>query len=428
MADPGEIALRMLDPTWSTLHGTVRQWLHHGRMRTWLARNAEATGVHQGQAMIVGASGGDSPMPMPEETETVVRFWLERTGRSRYEFFAEDGRIRHTIIDDLRSILMVPEHGDIVRTERNQPQSHGVWSGDPRVLVGNVQLRFGTEEVVAGRPAVRVETVPVPGEREMFPSHIPVVRGILAGQGGNASVDAASGLVLRYESRDGDGRPMSRHEFVAVGIDEPVPDEVFTYDIPPDRRERTPVERELELLEEHGVDTSGIDPEDPAAVRRALVERFRSTRLEQPAWAHGGPFPRARRPLAEIVDPLGPPPQDVDAAKAQIADALTALGPDGQPKAGRIERGEVLDAAGPERIHPLIRGKTVTTELLDVVFLRDDEAVVDVIVHVSGGLDVPFKGRVVCRDGCWLLSYDTVAYLRQMGGEQVPSLLDDPDA
>jgi hypothetical protein len=368
------------------------------------------------------------PMPMPEETETVVRFWLERRGRSRYEFFTEDGRIRHTIIDDLRSILMVPEHGDILRTERSEQQSHGVWSGDPRVLVGNVQLRFGNDEVVAGRPAVRVETVPVPGEREMFPSHIPVIRGILAGQGGNASIDAGSGLVLRYESRDGDGRPMSRHEFVAIEVDEPIPDEVFTYDIPPERRERSPGERQLELLEAAGVDVRGIDPEDSVALRRAVNEHARRSRGDQPAPGPSGPFPRARRPLAEIVEPLGPPPKDVDAAKVQIAEALQALGPDGQPKAGRIERGEVLDAAGPERVHPLLRGKTVTTELLDVVFLRDDEAVVDVIVHVSGGIDVPFKGRVVCRDDRWLLSYDTVAHLRQLGGEQVPSLLDEPDA
>jgi len=319
----------------------------------------------------------------------------------------------------------VPDQGEILHLESGQPQGEGVWLGDPRSLVGKVWLKFGSEEVVAGRPAMRVETVAVPGESEMFPRHMPVLRGILVGAGGYALVDAGSGLVLRYEARDDEGRPMSRHEFVTIEIDEPIADEVFTYDIPPERRDRTPAERQLDLLEERGVDISGIDRDDPSAVRRAVEEHFRRFNEETDRREARLRMPSRRRPLAETVVPLGPPPADPESARAQIAEALQALTPDGQPKAGRVERGEVLDADGPERAHLMVRGRTVTIELLDVVFLRDDEALVEFQINVSGSVNVAFKGRVVRRDGRWLVSYDTAAHLRQLGGDPVPSLLDD---
>ncbi|HEY6531403.1 MAG TPA: hypothetical protein VIY72_03810 [Acidimicrobiales bacterium] len=422
MADHGEVALRMLDPQWTTLHGTVRAWLHHGRIRRRLAERAEEMGGAAAVIGVVASSARGGPMPA-EETETVTRFWIERDGRSRYEFLAPDGRVERTAIDDGRSSLVVPEHGQILRTERGQSSSGHVWIGDPRVLVGNVRLRFGHDESVAGRAAVRVETVPVAGEREMFPRHLPLERGIISGAGGYAIVDVGSGLLLRYEVRDTEGRPISRHEFVTIEVDEPMPEETFTYEIPPERMERTPTDIQLEMLERAGVDVSEFDRTDVERVRRAMDEHFRSIRDEEPV---GRMTRRGRRPLAETVAPLGPPPDDESAAREQIAAAVTALAPDGRPKEGRIERGEVLDRSGPEPVHPVARGRTVTAELRDLVFLREDEALIEFEIRVSGGPNPTFPGRAVRRSGRWLVSYETAAHLREMGGNPAPSLLDPP--
>jgi outer membrane lipoprotein-sorting protein len=426
MADHGEVALRMLDPQWSTLQGTVRAWLHHGRIRRRVAESAEESGGVSSSVNLVAAGPRRGPPPS-EEIETVTRFWIERDGRSRIEVLSPDGRVQRTMVDDGRSVLTVPEHGQIVRTDRRQSpvQTQGVWTGDPRALLGNVRLRFGREETVAGRPAVRLEAVRSAGERPVFLGGDPVARAVMTA-GGNATVDVATGLLLRFEARDADGRPLSRHEFVAIEVDEPIADDVFSCEIPPERLERTPTEIQLEMLERAGIDVSGLDRDDVAGVRQALDEHFRQIRDDRAPQGAMGPIARGRRPLAETVVPLGPPPDDEEAARLQISEALSGLAPDGRPKAGRIERGEVLDRAGPERIHPIAVGKSVAIELRDLVFLRDDEALVEFEVRLSGGPNVPFPGRVVRRADRWLVSYDTAARLRQMGGNPVPSLLDDP--
>jgi outer membrane lipoprotein-sorting protein len=430
MADHGEVALRMLDPQWSTLQGTVRAWLNHGRIRRRMAESAEEYGGAIASVNLVAAGPRTGPPPS-DEVETVTRFWIERDGRSRIEVLSPDGRVQRTMVDDGRSVLTVPEQGQIVRTDRRQPpvQTQGVWTGDPRSLLANVRLRFGREETVAGRPAVRLEAVRSAGERPVFLGGDPVARAVMT-SGGNATVDVATGLLLRFEARDADGRPLSRHEFVAIEVDEPIADDVFSCQIPPERLERTPTEIQFEMLERAGVDVSGLDRDDLAGVRRALDEHFRQIRDDRAPQGAMGPIARVRRALAETVVPLGPPPDDVEEAKFQIREVLKRVPDDDVPRAETVEWGELLDRYAEGRPkpppHPMVGDQTVEFVLVDVAFLRDDEAVVAFEIRLSRGGSFQTKGRVVKVGDRWLLSYDSWANLQEMGGYHVPSLLDDP--
>lgn len=419
----------MLDPQWTTLHGTVRTWLHHGRIRRRMAESSDG-GVSSSVTLVFGASGPGGFAP-PEETETVVRFWLERDGRSRFETVADDGHIQHIAIDDGRSVLLVPEHGPVMRVERNQ-YSQGTWIGDPRTLIANVRLRFGHDETVAGRAAVRVEPLPAAEHGDTLRGVDPVARSVMTAGGGYALVDVVSGLLLRYEAQDADGRPISRHEFVTLEVDEPIPDDVFGYDVPPERRERTATDMQLEMLGRDGVDVSGLDREDPVAVREATDGHLRAVREGRGPQSSVGPMVgRGARSLAETVAPLGPPPDDPDAARAEIEAVLARASDDDAPKADTVERGAVLDRAAEGRprppSHPIVGDQTVEFALVDLVFLREDEALIDFESRLSGGNRFPAKGRVVRIEGRWLLSYDSLAQLLQMGGFPVPSLLDHPD-
>jgi hypothetical protein len=45
----------MLDSRWTTLHGTVRQWIHHGRVR----RRMEDGGAGVSMLVLAGPEGAD---------------------------------------------------------------------------------------------------------------------------------------------------------------------------------------------------------------------------------------------------------------------------------------------------------------------------------------------------------------------------------
>ena len=181
------------------------------------------------------------------------------------------------------------------------------------------------------------------------------------------------------------------------------------------------------MLERAGVDVARPRPDRPAAVVRPSTST--SAARARGRGSAGEADARGRRPLAETVLPLGPPPDDEDDARAQIAEAVTGIAPDDRALAGRIERGQLLDDLDPVHRQPpdALRGQTVTVALLDVVFLREDEAIIEFEIRMSGGGRIPMPGRAVRRDGRWLVSYDTIANLRKMGGQSVPSLLDHPE-
>ncbi len=175
----------------------------------------------------------------------------------------------------------------------------------------------------------------------------------------------------------------------------------------------------LERLEAHGVDVTDLDPYDEVAMRRALAERGRNVGPAPPTGRM--PVPRRHRTKAELMVPMGPPPEDEEASRAAIAEAVAGLAPDDDsPRARWIDRGELLDryvTDEPRTPPPMVTGP-VSFTLVDVVFLRDDEAYIS--FEIDFGNTVTLDGRAVRREGRWLVSYDTAAGLMQMGGTEVP--------
>ena len=110
--------------------------------------------------------------------------------------------------------------------------------------------------------------------------------------------------------------------------------------------------------------------------------------------------------------------------------SLDACADDGRPKADGVERSELLDRDAAEghgpAPHPMVGDQTVTFVLGDVAFVRDDEALVEFTIHFSrSGGAFPVKGRAVCTEAGWRLSYETWAGLPQMGGYRVPPVSGD---
>ena len=136
-----------------------------------------------------------------------------------------------------------------------------------------------------------------------------------------------------------------------------------------------------------------------------------------------------QRTVSELVAPLGPGPDDPEAARAAIQATLDLLGDDDLPRADAIERGEILDrdaeAGNGPGPHPMLGGQTVTFVLDDVAFVRADEALIEFQIRLSGGGAFPVKGRAVLTGDGWRLSYETWAGLQQMGGYRVPPVSGD---
>jgi hypothetical protein len=360
-----------------------------------------------------------------------VRIWRSGRRRERFEHAPSPAApAQFAVYDDGDDRVIV--HGD--GNGRRVPKATNfgfatpmAWTGDPDLILGLVNVCFTGEGTWMGRAVDEATTDPAIAARAALGRYGPMLGGFVVGAPGRLTVDRSTGLVVRYEAGDEHGEPFFVAEFLDLVIDEPLPIEHFRYTPPPGKTMRGAYQDLLDHLAAEGVDVSGIDPDDPEA-QNLLHERRNGPHMR--GSAPGRMPPRVTpRPLEEVVAPLGSPPADVVAARSAIAEALAGWGTDDdRPAAECIERGELVDAQPPPPPHPMVGDQTVTYALRDVAFLRDDEAVIEFEIRLSGGMGpMPFKGRAVRRGDRWLVSYDTWATLQQMGGAQVPSLLEHPE-
>lgn len=250
----------------------------------------------------------------------------------------------------------------------------------------------------------------------------PLLGRTLVGSAASVVFDAETGIVLRYVALDDDGAPIETREFTRLAVDEPIEDERFTFETRPGQRVVTPDEMWLAQLEESGVDVAGIDPDDPRAVRAAMW----------PARPGGDAAPASsRQPRREVVAPLGPPPADEDAARAAVEEAVRRYGDTDEAGVHAwIERGELLGGAfeTARSRHRQMAEHPTTFRCEEVVFLRDDEALVSYSIEIPGMIRMPGqRGRVVRRGDRWLVSYDTAAAVFEQAGVRVPPLGEEGD-
>jgi hypothetical protein len=366
----------------------------------------------------------DSGSARPSGHESWKRLWVRRDGRSRVEHRTPGVEAPFlTEIHDPDGISTIASDGTARRGDAPMFPTVPTWLLDPGSLLGLLRLSFGADDEFAGRPVVHAAATM---RRELPPmafSAGPMLYGMPIGGRSELTIDVETGILVRFATFEGP-RLVGMRQFLDLTVDQPVEDELVTFRLPPGSRFRTHRDDMLDVLRAEGEDVEGIDPDDEEAVQRAIQARHER---------HRGSFfgGRIGRSLPELVAPLGPGPEDPQAAREAIQDALDALADDHRPKADGVERGELLDAdarrgRGPTP-HPMLGDQTVTFVLGAVAFVRDDEALVEFDIRMSGGGAFPVKGRAVRRGGRWLLSYETWAGLQQMGGYQVPSLLEHPE-
>jgi hypothetical protein len=130
----------------------------------------------------------------------------------------------------------------------------------------------------------------------------PVAAQLLPGADHAYTIDAETGIVLAHEATI-EGELCVRSGLSDLVVDEPLDADLFR---PPELAAvKSETEQYLAMLEAQGVDTSGLDRSDPAAVREAIHEMMRSLRPDPSQFSFGaGP---TEPPTS------GPPPPDEDA-------------------------------------------------------------------------------------------------------------------
>jgi hypothetical protein len=222
--------------------------------------------------------------------------------------------------------------------------------------------------------------------------------------------DAATGIVLRHQGSIG-GRPCSATELTDVVADQPIPDDEFAP--PPEAIVRSRHELLRDHLTELGVDPDAVDLDDPHQVRRALRQGF----------AAEGADSLARRRERHV--PVGPAPDDPDAARAAIRHAVEHIGDAGpQGELVNVQAGEGL-AAVVDRAHRHAPGQPsqFRTTLDDARFLSADRAVIWYSVRLDGLVASAGAGRegyAVLVDGRWLVERATFADVAALAGVACP--------
>ncbi len=386
-----------------TLTGSVWKWTHHERSQRAFHALTSGRGLSVGVARF-GDPGGDA-------LDQHFRIWLVLPDQWRFEsehhLDLRNGPTRW-IGSSTHITELTHDRSGVEETEIGMLITSG------SRLLGALQFGEPSDDVVAGRPCVKVDatvSTGVGGGR-LLPG---IVR--LGGVDHTYWFDATTGIVLRHVGLV-DGEACSITEFKEVRINPPLTDLDFEFVPPPDAVVTRQVDHLIQMAERRGVDLTGVDRDDPRAVQTALGESMRPDR----------PTPAARLEMQKAKHvPVGGPPADETAARESIEYAFThhdevdASGEDlvnvqsGRRLAGALHEAQQRVPAGPDS----------TTRILvdDVKFLRPDEAVVWFSVEVDG-TRFPMvngrEGRAVAAGGRWLIEHATIADLLGFAGVVVP--------
>jgi hypothetical protein len=367
-------------PACASIRGTIRYWSDHQRRIERLQRPGQTT-------RMVITSGGDPP-----SRESTVAVWLSGD-RLRVE---QHGMI--TITMPPVAVQYSPGQGAIRRPlERAQPFEHPRWLWAPRPLIDAIDIAAIDIAERLGRAVWRVSGTADGADRlGLFPL-------VLGGDHYRFDVDQATGAVLAMHVSLDDGETLDDIAWTSFEPDVGIDDDVFELALPAGERIRSINELRLERLAAEGVDVSGIDPDDDAAVNAMLQGR--------------SPWRSTLDPLAEFVA-TGPPPTDEHAARASIEAAFREIGDRDGDRLVHVQAGEglapFLDQAR-ERVPGELRAQKVK-------FLRGTEAVVTVAIERADGSAIlaPQTLRAVVERGEWKVERTSLTSLLRMAGVRCP--------
>jgi outer membrane lipoprotein-sorting protein len=361
-------------------------------------------------AVLTSRVAGPAPPDRP-----ITRLWFSRDGRYRAEQFWGV-----TVFDG--NDLWV-QHGEQVTRYSSH---HDPVSSLPCALLVRPasQLALAPFTIVERRRVAEHSCVTL----ECAPS--PRLRPHLAGSGlmgadrVRVDVDPRTGVVLRVRSWF-EGQPAMEMAFEALEYDAPLVHDPFRYDEEPGTEVRTERDIRRQMLEHMCVDPSDVDIDDEQAVQDAI-------RARGPMGPPGpmiAPGPGNRPQLADRHMPVGPPPDDVHAARAAVTEVVEHMSDTDDDGGlfnvqGGSNLGDAVQSAG--RRVGADEERRASFVVDDVVFVRADEAVVAfrvVAPPVPGGFVQ--VGRVVLVGDQWKVERATMCNLL-MAGVQCPPPRDEP--
>jgi outer membrane lipoprotein-sorting protein len=390
------------------LLGEVANWSDMDVVRRSMERRS---GSHQ-SAMLIASGAGPAPPERP-----ITRLWFARDGRFRAEHFWG--------VNVFDGVDLWMEHsGQVTQRAPNEDPLSSLPCAlllRPSVLLGLAPFRILGHHRIAGHGALTLECSPP----EQLRMHL-VGIGLMGADRIRAAVDPRTGVVLRCQSWF-EGQPAMEMVFEALEYDAPLIHDPFRYDVQPEAVVRTERDIRRQMLEKAGGDPTEVDLDDENVVNETMRRRG-SMMPPSPV----GSFVGGARPtsLADKHMAMGPLPDDVDAARAAVTDAvehLTDLDEDDGllNVQGGSNLGEaVQSAASRAGVDPRERANY---EVDEVVFVRADEAVVAFRIMVPmmpGGFAQ--TGRVIKVGDRWLVERATVCNLLGMAGVECPPPPDEP--
>jgi outer membrane lipoprotein-sorting protein len=385
-----------------TLAGSVWKWTHQERSQRAFAELTSGRGVSVGIARF-GDPGGDT-------LDQHFRIWLALPDQWRFESEHQiDTRNgpRRWIGTSTHVTEIERDQGTVEDTEMGML----IASGDR--LLGALKFDDPTEDSVAGRPCLKVDaTVSAgPGGGGMWPGTLR-----FGGVHHTYWFDAATGIVLRHVGLV-DDEPYVITEFKEVRVNPPLTDLDFTFVPPPDAVVARQVDQLIRMAEQRGVDLTGVDRDDPQAVRESFSRSMRPDR----------PTPETQLALRKAKHvPVGALPADEAAARQSIEYAFEHLGEVGEDGSTLVNvqsgQGLVLPLHQAQKRVPGAADAPAGLIVDDIKFLRPDEAVVWFSVEVNGQrfpLVNGREGRAVEVDGRWVIEHATIADLLSFAGVEV---------
>ncbi len=364
----------------------------------WMRQRDDGSG-----AVLMMATSGDGELGR-EETEHEL--WWVGPGRWR-----ADAGDRVSVAAAGEMLTFAPGAGGLRRPSSRGPEPPWSQLLAPRWLFARFDLEVRGETQVAQRDAWQLELRPrfEPGT----PPGAPL--GPFMGQELSCSVDRETGIVVAIEGRF-DGKVVSTWTTTELEVDAVIDGAIFDF-VPPDGSELlTPLEFQVAAMLRAGVDLEGIDIHDEAQLHEAMMRH------------HGHHFGVDPEAQAEQHLATGPPPDDLDAAEAEVRavfERIVTPSDDGEgvpAVQGGANLGPCLREAGARAPR---RGDNddgpATARVLHIKFLDAREAVVWFSLERGGNVLLGnMEGRARLDGDRWLVSRATFAHIVGSVGVRCP--------
>lgn len=360
--------------------------------------------------LIVARSDDDT-----DEDEAGTTYELWRAGPDRWR---EDRGNVVTVLDGDERLTYAPAMGGFRHPAG--PRSGPPWSGllQPRWILEHCDIEIRGTDLVAGRPTWLLELRP--GSNPIPRFHNPFMTHPWLGTEHSCRVDQETGIVLTVEGRF-EGEICSTWTTTTFELDETIDPAVFAF-VPPDGNGwRSHAEFRVESMRRAGIDLTGVDVNDESQVPDAMMRHHRE---QFPATFAFEPPPDPETVASQHI-PTGPPPDDLDAAEAEVRlafERMVTLSEDGEAVPA-VEGGENLGPSLREARTRATAGADTqaTVRIEHLKFLGPDEAVVWFTLLRDGNAVLgTLEGRARRKGAQWLVSRPTFTQIVGSVGVRCP--------